>query len=130
MKQTNEERISKLEKEVDELKSIIINLQQQLLQQQSRPELNARTEKILTAHRQITQNKLEKKEQHILQSKKRLDDFSQKIDNNLTKINKVLENKEPIDEEELNQRLEQLHNPLFKYLVKRYLEDKKLGKID
>lgn len=31
MKQTNEHRISKLEKEVDELKSIILNLQQQLL---------------------------------------------------------------------------------------------------
>lgn len=87
MKQTNEHRISKLEKEVDELKSIIINLQQQLFQQQSRPE------KILTAHRKRTQDKLEKKEQHILQSKKRLDDFSQKIDNNLTKINKFLENK-------------------------------------
>lgn len=130
MKQTNEERISKLEKEVDELKSIIINLQQQLLQQQSRPELNARAEKIFTSHRQRTQDKLDKKEQHILQSKKRLDDFSQNFDKELTKINESSNNNEPIDDELLNQRLDQLHNPLFKYLVKRYLEDKKQGKID
>ena len=100
MKETNEQRISKLEKEVDELKSIILNLQQQLLN---------------TNQSQKTNEKVE--------------EFCQNFDEEMTELHRVTKNK-PIDEKLLNQRLEHLQNPIFKYLVKRYLEDKKQGKVD
>lgn len=116
MKQTNEQRIAKLEQEVDNLKSIILQLQSKLLLQDA----------TITPSTTTKPNKKQFSKEELEIDREIFDPNN--INLSLYTTQDVAKMSEE-DKTTLKERIKAL-NPLMREMFKMYTKEKKLGKID